>query len=99
MWRIRCSLAICSSGISALCLKGCLVVFSSTVFLFAFFPLFLAAYFAMPWRPVRNVTLLAFSLVFYAWGEPVYVWLMVGSILVNWALALGIGKFAHGGGA
>ncbi|MCI8306168.1 MAG: MBOAT family protein [Enterorhabdus sp.] len=68
------------------------VVFSSTIFLFAFFPLFLAVYFAMPWRAVRNGVLLAFSLVFYAWGEPVYVWLMVGSILMNWALALCISR-------
>lgn len=68
------------------------MVFSSTIFLFAFFPLFLAVYFAMPWRAVRNGVLLAFSLVFYAWGEPVYVWLMVGSILMNWALALCISR-------
>ena len=73
------------------------MVFSSTIFLFAFLPLFLAVYFALPWRSVKNVVLLAFSLVFYAWGEPVYVWLMVGSICANWVFALLIDR--SGGGA
>lgn len=73
------------------------MVFSSTIFLFAFLPLFLAVYFALPWRPARNVALLLFSLLFYAWGEPVYVWLMVGSIVANWLFALWIGWL--GGGA
>lgn len=67
------------------------MVFSSTVFLFAFLPLFFAVYFMLPWRPARNVALLLFSLAFYAWGEPVYVCLMIGSIALNWLLALAIG--------
>lgn len=67
------------------------MVFSSSVFLFAFLPLFLAVYFIMPRRAAKNVVLLAFSLVFYAWGEPVYVWLMVFSILFNWVFGLLIG--------
>ena len=49
------------------------MVFSSTIFLFAFLPAFLAVYFVMPRRAARNIVLLAFSLLFYAWGEPVYV--------------------------
>lgn len=72
------------------------MVFSSTIFLFAFLPFFLAVYFALPWRSVKNVVLLAFSLVFYAWGEPVYVWLMIGSICANWVFALLIDR--SGGG-
>ncbi len=68
------------------------MVFSSSVFLFAFLPLFLAIYFAMPWRAAKNVVLLLFSLLFYAWGEPVYVWLMVGSICFNWAFGFALGK-------
>lgn len=75
------------------------VVFSSTIFLFAFLPLFLAVYFAMPWRPAKNVVLLLFSLLFYAWGEPVYVWLMVASIGFNWLFAFLIGKCGKGGGS
>ncbi len=68
------------------------MVFSSSVFLFAFLPVFLVLYFVIPWRAARNVWLLAASLVFYAWGEPVYVWLMVASILANWLFGLAIGR-------
>ncbi len=69
------------------------MVFSSNVFLFAFLPLFLAVYFIIPWRPAKNVVLLLFSLLFYAWGEPIYVFLMIGSIIVNWLMALVIDRF------
>ena len=72
------------------------MVFSSSAFLFAFLPLFLAVYFAMPERAAKNVVLLLFSLLFYAWGEPVYVWLMVGSICFNWAFGLAIGRCREG---
>ena len=68
------------------------MVFSSSVFLFAFLPVFLALYFIMPWRAARNVWLLAASLVFYAWGEPVYVCLMVISIAANWLFGMLLGK-------
>lgn len=64
------------------------MVFSSTSFLLAFLPITLALYFAMPTRPLKNVLLLAVSLLFYAWGEPVYVLLMVASILANWLFAI-----------
>lgn len=64
------------------------MVFSSLVFLFAFLPLFLAVYFLLPGIIAKNVALLIFSLLFYAWGEPIYVFLMMGSILANWLLAL-----------
>lgn len=59
------------------------MVFSSSVFLFAFLPLVTAVYFIAGNR-IKNTVLLLFSLVFYAWGEPVYVFLMIVSILVNW---------------
>ena len=70
------------------------MVFSSSVFLFAFMPLFFIGYFIMPKRAAKNVWLLIASLFFYAWGEPVYVLLMVASILVNWALGLATGAAA-----
>lgn len=73
------------------------MVFSSAIFLFAFLPAFLAIYFVTPWRPARNVVLLCFSLLFYAWGEPVYVWLMIASIVLNWVFALGISKVSSSG--
>lgn len=74
------------------------MVFSSTIFLFAFLPAFLAIYFAIPKRTIKNVVLLVFSLLFYAWGEPVYVWLMVFSIMFNWAFGFLISKTSRGGG-
>ena len=40
----------------------------------------------------KNLTLLLFSLVFYGWGEPVYLFLMIGSILMFWLCGLAIGK-------
>jgi len=74
------------------------MVFSSSVFLFAFMPLFFAGYFLVPGRAAKNTWLLAASLVFYAWGEPVYVALMVASIIANWAFGLALGKAEGGGG-
>ncbi len=75
------------------------MVFSSSIFLFAFLPLFLAIYFLMPKRAAKNIVLLAFSLLFYAWGEPVYVWLMVFSIVFNWAFGYAISTISRRGGA
>jgi alginate O-acetyltransferase complex protein AlgI len=63
------------------------MLFSSLEFLFLFLPVVLALYFAVPMR-FKNLLLLAGSLFFYAWGEPVYVVLMVVSIAVNYFLAL-----------
>ncbi|WP_421932674.1 MBOAT family O-acyltransferase [Phenylobacterium sp.] len=66
------------------------MLFASPTFLFVFLPLCLAAYFAGPSVKARNAILLAASLVFYGWGEPVYVLLMAGMTLVNYAAALAI---------
>lgn len=63
------------------------MLFSSLVFLFVFLPLIIITYYLVPIRSYRNFILLAFSLVFYAWGEPVYVVLMVLEILINFVLA------------
>ena len=59
------------------------MVFSSLTFLYGFLPLTLAAYFLAP-RRLRNLTLLAVSLFFYGWGEPVYVSIMILSILIDY---------------
>ena len=67
------------------------MVFSSSVFLFLFLPAVLAVYYLVPGRAAKNVILLAASLAFYAWGEPVYVVLMVASILANWLFGLKVG--------
>jgi alginate O-acetyltransferase complex protein AlgI len=63
------------------------MVFSSSVFLFYFLPLFLICYFALP---SKNLVLLVFSLFFYAWGEGLYVMLMIASGIGNWALGRSI---------
>ena len=60
------------------------MVFSSISFLFVFLPVVLAAYFLVP-KSWKNYCLLIASLIFYAWGEPVYVILMVLSIVFNYA--------------
>ena len=57
------------------------MLFSSNVFLYVFLPLCLALYFVVP-RKLKNFVLLVFSLVFYAWGEPKYVLIMLASITV-----------------
>ncbi|MBQ1264112.1 MAG: MBOAT family protein, partial [Oscillospiraceae bacterium] len=64
------------------------MVFSSLTFLFIFMPLLLILYFAIPNQRAKNIVLIVFSLLFYAWGEPLYVFLMVGSVAVNWGLGL-----------
>lgn len=67
------------------------MVFSSTVFLFAFLPLTLAGYYLFPKR-ARNVFLTIVSLLFYAWGEPKFVLVMLASILANYAFGLFVRK-------
>ena len=64
------------------------MVFSSLHFLYLFLPLCLLLYFLMPSLKAKNAVLLVFSLVFYAWGEPVYVLLMLGVAAANWAFGL-----------
>lgn len=68
------------------------MVFSSFTFLFIFLPLVLLTYFIAKKRKWRNVVLLIFSLIFYAWGEPIYVLLMILSIIVNYIIALKMEK-------
>ena len=63
------------------------MVFSSLTFLFAFLPIALIGWYVLP-KKLRIGFLLLVSLVFYAWGEPLYVFLMLGSILVNWLIGL-----------
>ena len=73
------------------------MVFSSTTFLFLFLPAVLLAYYnpVFKGRAFRNGLLLLSSLLFYGWGEPVFVFLMVFSIFVTWLCGLHIG---HGTG-
>ena len=66
--------------------------FSSLPFLFGFLPITLAIYFAVPLR-WRNLALLLTSLVFYGWGEPVYIIIMVLSILIDYTHGMLVEKY------
>lgn len=68
------------------------MVFSSLFFVFFFLPLNLCLYYCTKSTPVRNAIMLVFSLVFYAWGEPKYVLLLVAMSLADWLLSLAVGK-------
>ena len=72
------------------------MVFSSSTFLLFFLPISVVLYFLMPGRAAKNVWLFAVSLVFYAWGEPVYIWLMLVSVLVNWLFGIALGRGSQG---
>ena len=67
------------------------MLFSSVPFLYYFLPAVLAVYFLMP-KKGRNAVLLIASLVFYAWGEPRYVFLMIATITAFYLCGLAIGK-------
>ena len=67
------------------------MVFSSNIFLFFFLPIFLIAYFITPHK-FRNYTLLLFSLVFYAYGAPDFVFLLVGECVINYFLVRGMAQ-------
>ena len=60
------------------------MVFSSLTFLCIFLPVVLALYYLLPTLRIRNVLLIVVSLLFYAYGEPVYVLLMIASIIINY---------------
>ena len=65
------------------------MVFTSVEFLICFLPVVLGMYFCLP-RRAKNGWLLLASLFFYAWGEPKFVLVMLGSILFNYLLALAV---------
>ena len=63
------------------------MVFSSILFIFYFLPVFLFCYYSLPFK---HATLLLFSLIFYAYGEVIYTYVMLLSILINYAFGLWI---------
>lgn len=80
------------------------MVFSDLLFIFVFIPAFIIAYLIAavidkrklttdplhPSMTVRNVVLMLFSLLFYSWGEPVYIFLMLVCVLINYVAGVGI---------
>lgn len=67
------------------------MVFSSLLFIFLFLPFVLLLYFSAP-RRLKNGILFVVSLLFYAWGEPIYIFLLLASALIDYFIALYIDK-------
>ena len=70
------------------------MIFSSIFFLFVFLPVFLVLYYLVP-QKLKNPVLLVGSLVFYAWGEPVYIVLMLFSVVFNYYMGLELERLAR----
>ena len=68
------------------------MIFSSTIFLFAYLTVVLAVYYLCP-RKLKNLWLFIASLFFYGYGEPIYIILMLASITINYLSGLLIGRF------
>lgn len=66
------------------------MLFSSLIFLIVFLPVVLFGYYVLfrKSRLLQNLFLLIASLIFYAWGEPKFVFIMIASILINWLFGL-----------
>lgn len=71
------------------------MLFSSTIFLFIFIPVVIFFYYVVfsKSRKWQNITLCLLSLFFYAWGEPLFVFIMITSIIFNWGLGILIDKY------
>ena len=69
------------------------MVFSRLFFIYIFLPLCLLCYALARGTKHKNTVLIVFSLIFYAWGEPVYVFLMLATAAVNYTAARLIGKY------
>lgn len=68
------------------------MVFSSIIFMFIYLPIVLAVYYFVPWK-WRNPWLFFVNMIFYGWGEPVYILLMLISILINHISGILVGKY------
>ncbi len=77
------------------------MLFSSIIFVFYFLPIVTFAYYAIPQKhqSARNIALLIASLIFYGWGEPVYILLMIYSIFFNYFMAHRIALAQRSGGS
>ena len=70
------------------------MVFSSLIFLFFFLPIVIILYYISP-RFIRLAILFIASLIFYSWGEPVYIYLIIFSTILDYTMGLLIHKFSH----
>ena len=71
------------------------MLFSSTTFIFMFLTLLLILYFPIKNIKYRNIILLIFSLIFYSWGEPKYIFLMLITVLIAYMFGLLIDKYRN----
>jgi len=71
------------------------MLFSSITFIVCFLPLVLLAYYYCPSSKARNILLLLASLIFYGWGEPKYILVMLFSILINYRVGILLGEAAY----
>lgn len=71
------------------------MLFPSEVFLFVFLPVVLILYYGLfrYWVPAKNIFLFIASLLFYAYGEPIYVFLMLAVIFINYILGILVDRF------
>ena len=77
------------------------MLFSSIIFLVIFLPVVLFGYYVLfrKSRKLQNVFLLIASLIFYAWGEPKFVFIMIASIIFNWIMGFLVDKYREKKGA
>lgn len=68
------------------------MVFSSLTFMFVFLPIVLLLYYVVP-KKLKNLFILISGLIFYAWGEPIYVLIMIASTMIDYTAGLLIDKF------
>ena len=71
------------------------MLFSSSIFVFGFLPLCLIFYYLIPNRKIRNLFLFLASILFYAWGEPVFVLIMLASITLNYIFGMLVEKYTN----
>ena len=67
------------------------MVFSSLTFLYFFLPVVIISYMLVP-KKIKNVILFVSGLLFYAWGEPTYIWVMIVSAFVDFAAGIIMGR-------
>ncbi len=68
------------------------MVFSSLTFIYIFLPIVLGIYFLLPHK-LKNLWMFISGLIFYAWGEPVYLWIMVLSTIIDYTAGLFMHKY------
>lgn len=75
------------------------MVFADLFFIYCFLPLVLICYLLARSIPAKNAVLIVFSLIFYAWGEPLWILLLLFSSLLNWGMGMVIERTRGSGGA